>query len=896
MNKHLQRLIQKHLTHIDWVENVNYKHFVDAVNESFKSYDQDSTISQRAFDLADKEYQKVTHALLTEKNLRERSIKTLLNAIASIEGNEHVNLDGSNLLTIAEYLENQINLRKHAEVLLKESEGNFKQINETINDVFWLYDTIQQRYLYISPSCLDLFGISQQMFYDDGHLLQKLVTPKYTKYFSDEESPLTELGVYDFQYQVKTTDGTIKWIREKSSAIRNNSGEVIRRSGICSDITVSHETEKELKQLSLVAQKATNGIAITNTDGSVLWANQGYLNMFGVTSDQITNRKPRDLFNSGEESFHEKINEINARDFALEFETRKMSGEKIWVRLNNSVVHDEEGNPVQQIEVLTDITDRKQSEMKLRGIIDLVPHFIFVKDEKGKYVLANQAFTNALGCSPEYLIGKSDFDFHSHQEAEKFMKEDQETIALDKEKKIEETFLDFSGKVRMLRTTKMPYQFPGNESKFLVGVSVDITELKNYQSELESAIEIAEAASRAKSDFLANMSHEIRTPLNGVIGFTDLLMATDLNKTQRQYMSTVNQSAHSLLDVINDILDFSKIEAGKLELVPELIDLTTLITQVIDMIQLEAQKKNIEVLITMDEKTPRFILADPVRLKQVLMNLVGNAIKFTEMGEIELKVESGIMTAIDNPVLVDEKSSGKNYGLFRFSVRDTGIGINPENQTRIFTPFSQGESYTTKRFGGTGLGLNISNKLLEMMGSTLQLISTPGKGSTFYFDAKFQLSREQDGYLTSTQHNFETKQSSSVGSNEYKILIAEDNPVNMSLIKIILKNMLPNCILIEAADGRIALEKWEQSNPDLVFMDVQMPEMNGYESVINIRKLEKIRRYSPRTPIIALTAGTVVGEKEKCIDIGMDEYVSKPISAVALEKVLRQWLIKSSET
>jgi len=415
-----------------------------------------------------------------------------------------------------------------------------------------------------------------------------------------------------------------------------------------------------------------------------------------------------------------------------------------------------------------------------------------------------------------------------------------------------------------------------DEIEFVGGIYFDITNKKEIEDAIK-AKQLAEAANKSKSDFLANMSHEIRTPLNGIIGFTHLLMKTDLEEIQEKYMTTINQSAHSLLEIINDILDFSKIEAGKLELFIDLYDIKKVLGQVFDLIVYGSNQKNLELELNIDPDVPKYIWTDIVRIKQILINLLSNAVKFTTEGSIKLNVS------------VLEKKKNNNC-LIRFAVIDTGIGILEKNQKKIFKAFSQEDSSTTRKFGGTGLGLTISNQLLALMESRLQLESKINEGSTFYFDLNLKTSNQS----ISDRYNAELKSLNieldpeQIERNDHEItfLIVEDNKVNMLLLKTIIKNLYHNAYIHECENGYEAIQQFEKINPTIVFMDIQMPIMNGYETARAIRNTKKGRDI----PIIAVTAGAEKDERNKCISAGMDDYISKPIMKGSVEETLIKWL------
>ena len=327
------------------------------------------------------------------------------------------------------------------------------------------------------------------------------------------------------------------------------------------------------------------------------------------------------------------------------------------------------------------------------------------------------------------------------------------------------------------------------------------------------------------------------------------------------------------MEIINDVLDFSKIEAGKLELNIQAVNVVELANQVIELFKQQAQLKNISLTLSIDNDVPATIFVDAIRLKQILVNLISNALIFTSFGQIHLDLHCL------------EKGIGK--ATIQFSVRDTGIGIKEYNQEKIFMSFVQEDSSTSRKYGGTGLGLAISNRLLGLMNSKMKLISKFGEGSNFYFEVDFQTSTNSlENTIVFSNEARKMKEIHPLFTNPTKVLIVEDNTINMFLAKTLVKKMLPNGTIYEAFNGAEAIEQFKNNPLDLILMDVQMPIKNGYEASTEIRILEK----KSRIPIIALTAGIMLGEKEKCFEFGMDDYLSKPIIYNELEAVLKKWI------
>ncbi|MFO0876358.1 MAG: response regulator [Gemmataceae bacterium] len=652
--------------------------------------------------------------------------------------------------------------------------------------------------------------------------------------------------------------------------------------------------------------------------------------------------------------------------------------------------------------IVRDLTKVKQAEDALtherdllRCLMDGVPDRIYFKDRESRFLRINQELAAQFGLSdPTEVIGKWDFDFFTGEHADAAYRDEQEVMNTGRaiigiEEK--ETWPD--GRVTWVSTTKLPLRDKDGHIVGTFGISRDITAKKIAAEELEKARDMAEAANRAKSEFLANMSHEIRTPMNGILGMTELALGTALSAEQRDYLEMVKSSADSLLTILNDILDFSKIEARKLQLESVVFNLRDVVGDTVRALAVRAQQKGLELVCHIARETPEHGVGDPNRLRQVLVNLVGNAVKFTDRGEVVVSVRH------------DQAS-----GLFHFEVRDTGIGIPPAKQVSIFQPFEQADRSTTRRYGGTGLGLAISSQLVQMMGGQIQVSSESGQGSCFTFylplgvpdaDAIRPASQpvqlaglrvlavddnltnrrildevlsswqmwptlcasapealqealraaqggeayelllldahmpEMDGFelarqvkqqpllagltmvmLTSAGEPSDVTTCQALGIDAHllkpfkqsdlltvllntldrarrperkpsstlphgralRILLAEDNAVNQKLGVRLLEKRGHSVVVVST--GTEALRQLGQSCFDAVLMDVQMPEMDGLEATRSIRQREA--ETGGHVPIIAMTAHAMKGDRERCLAIGMDAYISKPIQPAEL--------------
>jgi PAS domain S-box-containing protein len=594
------------------------------------------------------------------------------------------------------------------------------------------------------------------------------------------------------------------------------------------------------------------------------------------------------------------LQEGERADPGLEPRLREAEAELALVRAENLLLHQEaarhglgtRGGPEEARRLASLLQDLKlhreddalHNQELTEQLLDQLPIPIFLKDRAGHYLRFNKRFEEYTQRTREEILGRTIEHIASPRWAEATRRED--ALAWQGQVVHSERRLMGFDPPRDVMVSRSVISSGGNE--YMLGYFIDISEQRAARDAMQRAVESAEAASRAKSEFLANMSHEIRTPMNGIIGMTELVLESHLAPQQRADLALVKASAQALMNIVDGILDFSKVEAGKLDIEDVPFDLRQMVEDAVRVMALRARQKGLDLRCMLPVALPRNVRGDPGRLRQVLINLIGNAIKFTASGYVEV----GLALERDDDACCD----------VCFTVLDTGIGIPEEKQQLIFEPFAQVDGSTTRQFGGTGLGLTICRRLVILMQGELRVSSEPGKGSRFSFTVPLRHTglaavaplraagvEEPDGALPADGGLAQVAgeaDDTPAPAGSLHVLLAEDNPVNQRLALRLLEKLGHRPVLVDS--GAAALEQATRLAFDVVLMDVQMPVLDGLAATRHIRQREQGGRR--RVPIIAMTARAMAGDRERCLEAGMDDYLSKPISLARLRQALAPYV------
>jgi PAS domain S-box-containing protein len=925
-------------------------------------------------------------------------------------------LDESNVPQSVGGITTDITERVEFEEKLRESDAVFHSLVENL-PLNVIRKDLQSKIVFANQRFCDLIGfpLEELVGKSDFDLFPANLARKY---IADDRKVLKSNQVLHEIEEHQAREGTTQ-VEVFKGPVVNDQGKTVGIQILFWDITDQKKIEEAYNQerylLNTLLENVPDWIYFKD-------ANSKFIRISKSLADKFELHRPEDAAGMSDADFFSEQDAIQRREDELnlmrgeqdmlekiEHEDWGKNGET-WVYTTKLKLRDTAGAVVGTFGISRDITEEKRVEADLarerdllKTIINNLPDIIFVKDRYGRFVTANEAMLRSLKLeSLDHLVGKNDYDFFSAEMACNFVTDDQ--IVMRSGESLmnqEESSLDGDGNPVWLLTAKVPLRNANGEIVGLVGIGRDITASKESQVQLERAKTAADQANRAKSDFLSNMSHEIRTPMNAIVGMTELLMDSDLNSSQYEYLRMVQESGQALMTVLNDILDFSKIEAGKLDLDPEPFDIREILGDTIRSLALRAHNKGIELAFRIQRDVPKVLIGDCSRFRQVIVNLVGNAIKFTEQGEVVVEVACDLIDGDDVTL--------------HASVRDTGIGIPQEIRGKIFGDFQQADSSTTRRYGGTGLGLAISSRLVELMQGRIWVDSRLGVGSEFHFTIKLQSTDQEiptaspvivggrrvllvddnntnrlildelltswgmvpiqaedvknailqlqksidqaapidliltdvnmpiaDGFdlaewvrgderfaqlpiimLTSggrtedanrrnqlriaghmmkpvkqselfnrmvralgvsSADDQTTEAKPLVDCRPLKILLAEDNIVNQRLALGVLKPQNHEITVVE--NGRKAVEMYADQPFDLILMDIQMPVMNGLEATREIRKHEI--ETGKHVTIVAMTAHAMKGDREKCINAGMDEYLSKPIRIRELQEKLAE--------
>lgn len=932
--------------------------------------------------------------------------------------------------------------QKKSEEALRKAEAKYRSIFENVVEGIF-QTTPEGRYISVNPMLAKIYG------YDSPDELMSAVNDIEHQIYVDPNRRhefvrwIQEKGVVTkFESQVYRKDRSVIWISENARAVRDENGEVLYYEGTVEDITDRKQTEDALRNSEVLyhslVETLPQNIFRKDLLGRFTFANRRFCETLKKPLCEILGKTDFDFFPAylATKYYHDDLRVIESLQPFETVEAHQSGDEGIsYVQVMKTPLYDHSGRVVGIQGIFWDVTERKKIEEQLayerdllQALLDYAPDNIYFKDRESRFIKCSKALADRFGLSdPQEAVGKTDFDFFNREHALTAFEDEKRIIATGQpiigktEKEIWR-----GGKNTWALTSKMPLRNQAGEIIGTFGVSKDITALKDAEEELEKARDAALESARLKSEFLANVSHEIRTPMNAIMGMTSLLLDTELTEEQEDFAETIRNSADNLLTLVNDLLDFSKIEAGKITFETIDFDLRDEVEETVEILAERAQSKGIELATWIHEETPRQVRGDPGRLRQILINLIGNAIKFTERGEVVVDVAPQSETEFD--------------ALIRFTVRDTGIGISSKAIPLLFHAFTQADGSTSRKYGGTGLGLAIVKQFVELMHGQIGVESVEGEGSTFWFTVRLEKQKESkrksfpsaaleiltgtkvllvddnaahrqilthqldawkvenapassgaealallrsaaasgkpfhlavldmqmpemDGLtlahrikadpaiastrlimLTSIGSRLEHQILKKEGFSSYlvkpvkqsrffdvlanvtdetiphpeiatitdpaagpvieqksirgvRILLAEDNRVNQ---KLALKQLDKLGYTAEVvANGQEVLSAIKSAPYDIILMDCQMPEMDGYEATVQIRRQEKEGPHAAKVNplyIIAMTAHAMRADRDRCFSMGMDDYLSKPVQISELGTVLRRAIRRKAAT
>lgn len=1030
-NKLLERQIKKYLPE-DYYLQEDLARFIQAVHDSYEEYEKGRKLFNHAFACSEQEYIEINEKLKREATLKHASIQQLKETINKFKGtNTLAYNDTDDLSDVINYLEHELQEKKKADDLLQQSEKRLRMALSTIDDNVWEYNFLT-RTMTFAVNEKSILELDSNVFEGKENTIwwQAIVE-------EDRHAPVEtfrqymsgEITKHCIEYRVKLKDGGTKWILNRGGVIsKTKSGKPETVIGTLTDIQNYKNIQDELiataNRLSHLLINLQTGVLLEDENGKVVLTNKKFTEFFAYpgSPETLVGIECTELYESSTGLFKYPDEFLNNTDKYLK-ERKPVNNEEL--KMADGRVLERNYIPLFIDDVYrghlwtyNDITERKRSEIKLKK-----------QEEKYRSIIANMNLglievdleENIRYVNHSFCL-MSDYEEHEliGQNASRLFVKDENKELIEEKNSLRQKGLSdaYEMNVKTKNSDTKWWLVCGaplyNDKQQLIGsigIHLDITQQKILEQQLIEAKQIAEKSVHAKDLFLANMSHEIRTPMNAILGMSKQLQKTTLNQQQQSFLEIIGTAAENLLVIINDILDFSKLEAGKLQIDNTPFRIDELVEETIDIVTVKAFEKKLEMICHIDPLLPSRVSGDPVRIRQVFVNLLGNAIKFTQKGEIFVSLKKASSMYVKD---------GKKFIDIDLSVRDTGIGIPKEKLIKIFDSFTQADSSTTRKYGGTGLGLTISKSLAELMDGNLSVESEAGKGSTFtlrlpleivnsepqitaayrpplqkvliiddnatnrwlmqeifrYFSIPCETASsgrealeilqrihkngepldliltdhhmpEMDGIqlvqeirkslkgyeqaiilmLSSIEKNMFQRQAEKLGIHSFLskpvklyelyallsamfttgkqqpekiitiptiekiadaavIMVVEDEPINMLLITEVLGKM--GFVVIKATNGKQALEILQQQDPQLIFMDVNMPEMDGFTTTRLIRQLPE--PYS-LIPVIALTADAMQGDKEKCIEAGMNDYISKPFKLEEIEAVLKKRML-----